>query len=1175
MIRFLCAALVLAGVAAFADDKSGARPTAVSVPSGPGSIEGLGESFEANLNSGSVRQRVAMKVPPGTGGLAPSMGLSYDSGFGNGSVGLGWSLGLSSIQVRTDKGLPRYDASDVFLLDGAELVEVSAGVYRFKNEGRFLRVRRSGNHWEADTPDGSVLRFGVSPEARTEAGGHTFAWMLEAIVDRAGNQVVQTYALDRGQSYLSRIDYNARAGAARNHVELEYQARPDPVVDYKAGFPVTTARRLRAVRMYAQDALVRSYRLDYDAPNGLSLLVGVTETGSDGVTSLPTVTFEYSKIAGARQPFTMQRVPAAIPGPSASDDELIDLNGDGYPDALHAALSGHTVAYNEGGLRFATPVSLTSSPSVALSSPGVQVADLDGDGFSDLIAKLGTTVGSFKFFPNTARGAWGGSVIFTNAPAFAFEDPNVRMLDFDHDGLTDVAQSTSSGLSLWRNRGDGSWEGPTAAPLPPGMTSLSFTDPRLKLADMNGDRLVDLVMVRTGSIRYWPHLGRGTFAAPVDVQGAPDVGTTGEANLFLADLTGDGLTDLVWVDTDHVDYWPLSAAGAFGTKVTIASTPHRNATVTAVRFADMNGNGTMDVVWSTPTAAADQRLVYLDVVGDVRPNLLTRVQNGLGKDLVLGYTNSGFEAQLARDRGAAWSHALPFSVQMLASTRLSDGRGHMLVTAYQYRDPWFAPSNREFRGFAHAERRALGDVDSPDSIDAHDFDLGETTEVLKGRELSIETRTPSGYVFSRVTTTWDTATYATGLDGTTKVVGARLRRRLTARFEGLTSPTQVEETSDYDAYGNITVAHQLGATGTPHARGGSDGHISTTTYAIDEGRWLLRFPATVVSTDESGTRLGETDFYYDGPEFQGLPLGQVTSGFLSRKSAWVSGTHFVDLERNAYDAYGNIARVRRPNGLERTITYDATHTFATSERITGPSGDLQWSASHDPGTGNTLSATDQTGAVSSAAYDALGRVVAIARPGDTLELPTETYSYALSSPVSLLTTRARLDHDGTKTSITVSWHDGLGRKLRTSKQVGNSWLVSGASEYTVLGQIRQQFHAFTADAGDAEPPSETPFDSFVYDATGRIVKHTRSDGSVLRTVIRPLERDEYDADDTAPGATPLFRTIRTNRRDVPYEVVDRVLDATGGIREALWALEYDGEGRPIAVVDPAGHTRRL
>jgi hypothetical protein len=98
------------------------------------------------------------------------------------------------------------------------------------------------------------------------------------------------------------------------------------------------------------------------------------------------------------------------------------------------------------------------------------------------------------------------------------------MLDFDGDKLIDVIQSTSSGFYLWRNRGDGSWDGPFQAPLPPGATNISFTDPHVKLADMNGDRLLDLVYVRTGSVVYWPSLGWGQFGAPVEVANAPDPG---------------------------------------------------------------------------------------------------------------------------------------------------------------------------------------------------------------------------------------------------------------------------------------------------------------------------------------------------------------------------------------------------------------------------------------------------------------------------------------------------------------------------------------------------------------------------------------------------------------------------------------------------------------------------
>ncbi len=68
-----------------ADDKSGVKPTNISLPSGPGSIEGLGESFEPQLNSGTFSYRVPLQLPPIRGG-APALALEYSSGTGNGTT---------------------------------------------------------------------------------------------------------------------------------------------------------------------------------------------------------------------------------------------------------------------------------------------------------------------------------------------------------------------------------------------------------------------------------------------------------------------------------------------------------------------------------------------------------------------------------------------------------------------------------------------------------------------------------------------------------------------------------------------------------------------------------------------------------------------------------------------------------------------------------------------------------------------------------------------------------------------------------------------------------------------------------------------------------------------------------------------------------------------------------
>ena len=81
-----------------AADKSGVSPNSISLPKGPGSIEGLGESFQPTLNTGTAKYGIALKVPPGTAGQTPSLSLSYEGGGGNGPLGFGWTIPTSYIQ---------------------------------------------------------------------------------------------------------------------------------------------------------------------------------------------------------------------------------------------------------------------------------------------------------------------------------------------------------------------------------------------------------------------------------------------------------------------------------------------------------------------------------------------------------------------------------------------------------------------------------------------------------------------------------------------------------------------------------------------------------------------------------------------------------------------------------------------------------------------------------------------------------------------------------------------------------------------------------------------------------------------------------------------------------------------------------------------------------------------
>ena len=124
MVTVLCGASSISfGLPAA--DKSGVNPTVLSLPSGPGSVEGLGESFEPQYNTGTATYAIKLKSPPGVNGHQPELVLRYNAGKGNGPYGIGWFIDLPYIQRQTDKGIPNYNDDDTFVESGGEeLVEL-------------------------------------------------------------------------------------------------------------------------------------------------------------------------------------------------------------------------------------------------------------------------------------------------------------------------------------------------------------------------------------------------------------------------------------------------------------------------------------------------------------------------------------------------------------------------------------------------------------------------------------------------------------------------------------------------------------------------------------------------------------------------------------------------------------------------------------------------------------------------------------------------------------------------------------------------------------------------------------------------------------------------------------------------------------------------------------------
>jgi hypothetical protein len=990
-------------------EKSGVRPNVISVPSGPGTISGLGEQFEPTLNTGSATYAVNLDVPPGTAGLAPGLALHYDSGQGDGIVGIGWSFDVGAIQRQTDHGVPRYGATDRFLWNGQELVPVAPGVFRLKIEGAFLRFRQAADHWEADARDGTTYRFGVSSSARVSGpDGGVFRWALEQVVDVSGNKIAFSYEADSAQIYPTRIDYNARTGAAQNSVRFEYESRKDAITDYRAGFGITTARRLKRVRMMVGEARVRRYELAYlpDTPASvLSRLGSVTMFGTDDTTALPTLSFGYSDFDPAKSQVQGLSNPPAFSLRDANT-ELDDFDGDGLPDLVHTELGHHVVALNQGD-GWGTPTTLAASPSVQLAATGTELGDLDGDGIPDLIAKLAPGAGDFVYFPNRGAGKWEDAVRFQNNPAFSFEDPGVRMLDFDGDGLVDAMQTTPTQYYYWRNNGDGTWSAPISGS-PIADQAVLFSDAQVRLVDMNGDRLLDLVYVTSGSLTYWPSLGWGHWGTAVRVSGAPDAGAD-QPKVQLADVNGDGLSDAVLASGTEARMWLQRGDGSFAAPVAFTGVPEANPATTVVRLGDINGTGTIDLIWNAPDAAAARVWRYLDLTGGVRPNLLTTIANGLGRTIEIAYSSSGAMYRMAAAAGMPWSVRLPIPTQVVASVTTSDGRGWSKQEAFVYRDGYFDGPTRQFRGFGQATRMEPGNDEEATSVQVHRFDVGATDEALRGVELGFEVQTATGSVLARESFGYDVHLFELGTDGR-RVAGPDRRWHVVDHVEGTATPRSTREEWTYDDFGDVLVHSEWGVIDGTNLLAENDERITTTEYASDTDRWLLGRPTHATVTNAAGARLSETFTYYDGDPFVGLPFGRLGSrGLPTRTEAWVEGDRLVQTTRLQRDEFGLVTAMLDPRGSRREVDYDvATHCFPIAERSLLEGGrKLELTAGYDPTTGTLSWYKDAAGRQTSFHYNPLLQLSSIVRAGDSDAKPTVAFDYLCGNPLSQIVARSR------------------------------------------------------------------------------------------------------------------------------------------------------------------------
>jgi YD repeat-containing protein len=717
-----------------------------------------------------------------------------------------------------------------------------------------------------------------------------------------------------------------------------------------------------------------------------------------------------------------------------------------------------------------------------LSSTTTHLADMDGDGLADLVTK--SVEGDVFYFPNLGHVAWGQrrDMSVQDAPPPApFGQADVRTADLDFDKRIDVVQSIANGdgsvsYRIWFNLGNQTYSLPVTVDQE---TGFSFADPGVQIADCNGDRVPDFAQVRPIGVVVMAGLGYGHFAPAITMWlPAATLDDSQVARAKLTDLNGDGLADLAIERAAPGECWYWLNLGnyTFGSRKAITGLPTGLGVNAVVRWADLNGNGSTDLVYADHESSPRIQAVDLGelLACGATPNILTTVSSGIGRVTTIHYRPSTVFALADAAAGTPWPELMPMPVSVVSSVITSDSLGHQYVTQFRYHDGYYDPQEKQFRGFRRVEEVEVGDGTAPTLVTRSYFDTGYQYEVMKGKLLRLTTEQEDGKVFRDVATTWTTppVTLMTGTNGTNVSFVHPVASQTQILELGQGIPRTLEFEFSYDHYGNQTRQADYGIVVNGDRSAFDDERVAVTEYALNPGLWIVRRPARQEIQDENGAVISRTEYFYDDETFSGTNFGQVTIGNLTLTRSWIDPAKpaaYVTSARSKYDTYGNAVAVLDPlalapggaldfsRGHVREVVYDREfHTYPVQETIHvgNRNADLLFQAGYDAGFGTTTSSVDFNQNPTSYGYDVFARLIQVVKPGDTAAYPTTEYNYALAVPftfslggnqssglINLVETRqldrtpgsarpAKRDHY----LISRQFSDGLGRALMTKQE---------------------------------------------------------------------------------------------------------------------------------------------
>ncbi|NEQ05875.1 MAG: hypothetical protein F6K37_07920, partial [Moorea sp. SIO4E2] len=612
--------------------------TQLSLPKGGGAIQGIGETFQANEFTGTAALSIPIPTTPGRG-FEPQLSVEYSSGSGNGTFGLGFSLAIPNISRKTSKAVPKYDQTDIFLISNAEdLVPIAGGertetidtinytviAYRPRVEGLFAKIERWINqetgdcYWRTVSTDNVTSIFGKTEQCRIydpEHPSHVFQWLLEETFDAKGNSSVYQYKSENTDNVPDAIYEANRRQTANKYIEKIKYGSDSPLVEgddvgqvnwhfevvFDYGEYDISTTNVTPYSPVGQWQNRQDPFSTYDAGfeirthrlcRNILMFHSFEELGSNPI------------LVHATQ-FHYQETPTVTLLKSVQSTGYRYEQGEYQTKSLPTVDFDYTAfAPQQQNFERLTQANGQDLPGLNLP-PDYMSIDLYGEGIPGVLYSDGTTTLYWE-----SQGSGNGETGGVNyappkqLPNFPIErhlqDANGTLMDIAGDGRMALVVSRSGARGYYQYDPDGdswqSWQPFAGFPT-------DFDNPDNQMVDVTGDGLMDILLVESDRLRVYPSEGEKGFAMPLirpqenDVP-TPKQGAVEEA-LHFADIFGTGKQHLVRITDGAVECWPNLGYGRFGKKIQLANAPRFEGRMDGSRLflVDIDGSGTADIAY--------------------------------------------------------------------------------------------------------------------------------------------------------------------------------------------------------------------------------------------------------------------------------------------------------------------------------------------------------------------------------------------------------------------------------------------------------------------------------------------------------------------------------------------------------------------------------------------------